>query len=973
MSQFQMLLRALLCVIICCFHFSGIRGQSPYLINYSTSDGLTSNECYDLIQDPKGFIWVAGDHGVARFDGTNFKNYSAKDGLVDNLITGLYLDLEGNIWCNSFRNGIMSIREEKVFVPEWADHMEGTGNHFDDLIETPDGAFHVSVQSTADSAHYFTFAHIGPNDSVTFEYWPIDSSSHIQCISNGVHNAYSLYTSTREEKPLCVDLGDRVFSTDPIRFPGPISDAVLSPSGDLFVAAEHVLYQINETGVEKYTFHGRILNSLQVDHAGGLWVGTSEYGAYHFPQGKLNAPPQRFLQDQSVTSVIEDDENGIWFSTIESGIYFMPYRSIKLWNEHNGLPTGRIIHSLICDSTLWLGFRNGTLTRTNLRQPLSFEVVQDYRYIFDMTCTEENELIIGVQNENTHQAGVREARAYSAFRILADGSVLGSPPSGRVQRTRNDSILWESSKDKRIPRMFVMCPNPSDGSIWMGGSGGLYRYEHDRISSLAHLHPLMRNRISDIAFYRDLTLIGLHGFGLLILSPTDTMHLHGENGLQSDFINAIHVRHDTVWLATSNGIDLIDLRSVTNPNVQHIGTDMGLPSPTVSDVQFMDGALWAMTDEGIAVLPTQDLLYQREAPNLYLKFIAVNGIRIDRHDQLELAANENNISIGFQAITYRNARAQHYYYRFANDPSVPWSILKGNQLDLANLRPGSYRLEIKTDMGDVPPQAVLPISFRIMTPFWARWYTLLAFSLIIVIATLFMFRNRVRVIRKAAMVDRRLNALNYRALKAQMNPHFIYNALNAIQHFIMQEQTTKSVKYLGGFSKLIRLNFENSSRDFVPVEDELQSLQLYFALEDIRYPNRFEYRVTQRGRLDHIHIPPMIIQPFIENAILHGVLPQRKPGIITLELTPNESHMKVHIEDNGIGIKAGKAIRDKKRKMLKSVANHDRESAMKVTKERILQLANQHRLDARYSVVDKSDFSETGTIISFNLPVHIPV
>lgn len=951
-------------------------GQSPYLINYSSSDGLPSNECYDLIQDPDGFIWIAGDRGVARFDGTNFRSFSVKDGLIDNLVTGLYLDTKGNVWCNSYRNGIMMIGGEHVHVPEWMDDLEFTGYRLDDFVEMENGTLCLSLQNVRKANDIYLMATVTNGKEIAYETWQSDSGSVIGLASNSTSKAYHFF-SAKGAAPLLVRIGDEQYSTKPIVFPERISD-VIHNGTDLFVAAKQTLFRINRDTIDSVQLDGLILNSLFVDEQSGLWVGTSEHGAYYYPNGDISVPPQRFLENRSVTSVIQDQQGGIWFSTIENGIYFMPYRSVGIWNDQNGLPSQRITHATICDSTLWIGFRNGALASlsTHHAQP-EIKVEADYKYIFDLDCNDGGGVLVSVHGPD-HQANelVREIEASSVFIELSNGDILTSPPAGAVKRTRGADILWSSESDRVVPRMFAMCPHPTDGSVWMGGTGGLFRYQNDTITPLSHLHPLLQNRVSTITFYRDWTLIGMHGFGLLMMSEQDTFHLHSDHGLHSDFVYALRIVNDTAWVATSNGIDYMHLDSGNRAlHLHHIGTDMGLPSATVANVEIINGSLWAMTDEGIAVIPVGDIAEKSEPANLYLRSIAVNGMpRDDHHDHhnLQLSATENNISIAVQAIAFRNAQAQRYYYRFTGDQNVPWTRLNGNRLDLANLSPGNYHLEIKTAPGDVSGRALLPLYFEIMPPFWMRWYSLLAMALVLTALTVVLFRNRVRQIRKAALIDRRLNALNYRALKARMNPHFIYNALNAIQHFIMQEESSKSVKYLGGFSKLIRHNFENSSKDFVPLEDELKSLQLYIELEDIRYPGRFEYRLKTEGLVDRIQIPPMIIQPFIENAILHGILPQREPGLITLMLTTHKRFVSVRIEDNGIGIHAGQAIRKKKQQMLRSMTDNTRESAMKVTKERIAQLARQHMIDAGYEVLDKqdSDRGKHGTIVCFNLPLH---
>ncbi len=152
--------------------------------------------------------------------------------------------------------------------------------------------------------------------------------------------------------------------------------------------------------------------------------------------------------------------------------------------------------------------------------------------------------------------------------------------------------------------------------------------------------------------------------------------------------------------------------------------------------------------------------------------------------------------------------------------------------------------------------------------------------------------------------------LQLQALKAQINPHFVFNALNSIQHFVMQKNPIEALGYLSKFAKLIRQVLENSMNDRVPVADEMKALSYYLDLEQLRFNNHFTYQIEVAEDLDvfNTEIPAMLLQPYIENAILHGLRHRSAGGLLKLHLLYQVDRLLCIVEDNGIGREAAQRI-----------------------------------------------------------------
>jgi LytS/YehU family sensor histidine kinase len=213
-----------------------------------------------------------------------------------------------------------------------------------------------------------------------------------------------------------------------------------------------------------------------------------------------------------------------------------------------------------------------------------------------------------------------------------------------------------------------------------------------------------------------------------------------------------------------------------------------------------------------------------------------------------------------------------------------------------------------------------------------------------------------------AQIEKANNEL--KALRAQMNPHFIFNSLNSIQHFVINHEEKSAVKYLGKFSKLIRKILNNSEEAFISLQEELSTLELYLELENLRFQNKFTYQIKIDDTIesDFIKIPSMIIQPYIENSILHGFGEIATGGSLTIEFTLKDGLLICIIDDNGVGINYSKQNK-KENSLHVSLAG-------KISEDRLQLLKNIYGNSIGVEIIDKSDFGEKGTRVSLTMPIE---
>lgn len=237
-------------------------------------------------------------------------------------------------------------------------------------------------------------------------------------------------------------------------------------------------------------------------------------------------------------------------------------------------------------------------------------------------------------------------------------------------------------------------------------------------------------------------------------------------------------------------------------------------------------------------------------------------------------------------------------------------------------------------------------------------YVIIGFILLLVLAVVIFYnqwkQRNIRQLQREAEMSQKL-------LRSQMNPHFVFNAMSVIQSYIYENDIKNSTKFLVNFSKLMRLILENSSKEFIPIVTEIDILTKYLETQKLRFGDRFEYEVATDQLLldDELIIPPMITQPFIENAIEHGQLHTVEGGFIRVNFSKESNMLKIVIEDNGIGRKGAEL--NKKSKEHKSMA-------MKITQDRIDNLSYKYRIQGSLEISDYNPEQMTGTRVVIFLP-----
>jgi ligand-binding sensor domain-containing protein len=421
--------------------------------------------------------------------------------------------------------------------------------------------------------------------------------------------------------------------------------------------------------------------------------------------------------------------------------------------------------------------------------------------------------------------------------------------------------------------------------------------------------------------------------------------LNNENGLPSNLVYSILTDDSgNVWAGTAKGLAWVNTRTL---QVRSFGKKDGM----VTD--FLDlplslaanGAVLAGTVYGVQFFHPDSLLKEKVMPEILLTAFKIfdknyaDSLNINYLKKINLSWQQNFFSFEFASTNFSQPQKNEYAYRLQGFDKA-WVYLKNrHSASYTNVPPGDYVLEIKSGREGRWYTPGIRLGIHIVPPFWATWWFRTLAVMVIAGAVWRFYRWRIEQIRREEALktefNQRIARTEMAALRAQMNPHFVFNCLSSINRFILVNKPDEASAYLTKFSRLIRLILDNSRTETVPLNKELDALQLYVEMEQMRFSDRFEYRleISPQVQTEHVEVPPLLIQPFVENAIWHGLMHKKAPGLLQMRVFYEGKKLCIEVEDDGIGRQRAMELKSRSATVNKSLG-------MKVTAER-LEVINQ--------------------------------
>ncbi len=879
-------------------------------------------QVYSLMQDKQGYIWLATAQGACKFDGRRFQCLTTADGLADNTILDIVQDPETeHIWFLS-ENGESSYLDKQLKSIQAAET---------DLFGN---------SSLKQGDVVINFLRNRDQNKAYEEFTAADGSPIIS------HKVSCSYTETESAKSL-------------------------SRSSS------------NAEGI--------------------LWLGTWGGGAYQIDNsGADSIRYKNFLAGRIITSIIQDREKNYWFATLDEGVYVLRNPNALSFTTKQGLPHNDI-RSIALDQarkTLWIGDSKGHIASLRLDRPLEgfswrdvTSLTNTYDRVEDIYLDERGNIWLGMDE------GAKIINPQGEELLLSLRATKSIHPSGKNRYWLGayerpfelDVYLGSPVQELPITQVNCLYADTLSSEIWIGTSQGLYSYSPtDSIEFWGRKQDLLSKSITAIDKDEEGRLwIGTDGDGLLLKSGSQLLQISRENGLCSNLCHQLFIdKENQAWLCTDKGLSRISIQDI-NPSTLEVRCYSfvdGLAADHVNDVWVSGDSIWAATRGGLSLLRQSELQLNEQPPLTYIEQVKIWNRDTAILEEYKLNHDENNIEIHFVGLSFSSGKRGSFQYRMEGVDTA-WVRTQQNSVRYPVLPSGAYIFRLRAvDRNGLSSKQEARLRFHVAKPFWRTWWFRSLLGLMVLFTLIGGSYLIIQYFKNRNELQRRLVESQQMALRTQMNPHFIFNALNAIQYFITENDKRSANSYLSTFATLMRKVLDHSSQEQISLEEEIEYLSLYLEIESLRFKGKFDYRIhsSPNMELDEIYIPPMLIQPYVENAIQHGLLQKpiaegpRQLNIRFYQDAPSSeesddqkksrsdetisSVLHCIIEDNGIGRTKAMAANTRKHKGIGTTNPKERLAILN-------RLNKTARIDVEtIDLLSDEDQSPLGTRVKISIP-----
>jgi ligand-binding sensor domain-containing protein len=994
-------------------------GQTYHFKQYTANDGLPTNAVYGGIQDREGFIWFYTEHGISRFDGQEFRNYTVKNGLPVNDVWHLAEDSQGRIWLNTFGTKLVAVEGDSVKT-----YYESTDPRFrrfeliinehdltiyergTEQLLIPDSQGGVQLLPVPEILDSIPDYLVLPCSRDTFLQFHKSLSQITLVANNGFRESYLL---DKQDAATWSRLNDdhRQSRTcwNKQLFIWPHQDSLLH----YFSLQTGKLQHFNLKQVFGKTPH--LLRYQQLN--GQLQIQTN-LGLFILDDQLKGADTLRFqlTADSDIHRSFRDREGNYWVCTKDRGVFFLTarQRNAKLFTIEDQYKIGITHIRKSGDGTIVAGTRKGALLRLNPKEEFQLLLpelkgqLNDSRNVNAICFRDDRHLWVArpllpleyvklnapstiAQPVEYEKLPLEDHGIPHYFDTPARKRALGlsvkdlawHAPSQRlcVARGTHPYILHFEGKNKPqrlellTSKRTYACTFSPNGQIWLGHIDGLATYTAEE-----GYQPVMTPEIVKGLYIQELiydpsheTLwIGSDGGGIIALYKDTAFTVKGTEGLS---INDLHLEDKTLLAATNQGAKLIRINPdvISSQVVETYGIREGLPSVETQAITSDSGAIYVGSAMGLAKISKQEAYFNYRQPRLYFSGLEVDEVPLPPDTSYTMQGVPYQLSFSFVGLSFKSLGDIRYFYQLKGvDEQVMQT--SDRQVRYTNLSSGNYTFTVLAEDNNQQRSEIYTVDITIHSNLWQQFMPLIIAMMAVAFILWLFYRWRLHRHRQQAeqenAINRQFAELELQALQAQMNPHFVFNSLSAIQYFIAANEKQRADNYLSKFAMLMRQFLESSKTRYLNLHQELHLIRLYIELEQMRFPNRFEAEVTVAPDINPYTtlIPTMLLQPFVENAINHGLFHKMAEGKLSLNIAKDKNQTLIcTLEDNGVGRAAAKGIQQKAGKAYRS-------RAMQITNERLhaLRVIEGYDVSIKVTDLENEDGSSAGTRVRIAVP-----
>ncbi|WP_034061346.1 sensor histidine kinase [Lacinutrix jangbogonensis] len=943
--------------------------QQPVSIHLTEKDGLPDNEFYNVLEDSKGYIWLAADKGLFRFDGVNYKKFQHPE-QIGLSVFQLKEDENGAVWFINLSGQVFYIQDEKITL---------FNNYSTGYKGSLPGLKLVNNLLILSNQLKIIIVNI-KSKKVVFK----DEVNGALYIEPAVYN-----------KTLYYGLNNNLIKLNLVSFEK--SSILLKPNSKVVtqhshssIFGENLLFYVNDKkGLSFFStnskFHSKI-NKLQhsfpntriisvkvIDNK--IWYCTKN-GVFVCEVQKDNLLIKRHLfPNQFITDIVKDKHANYWFTTVNNGVFVVP--NIEINQVSIPLINNKIKNTFKGDENeLLISTTNAHLHKytfptekiesykfvNNINIHLSRHINNNYLVHTNSGTFEFNKVL---KNTNVFAT---DATAKDIKQINSNYIIGAYSNQIRIKNTINNKNIYE--KDIRGYTVYYDVKNDLRYFATIKGllvlNKDLKEVEIKYKNNSIYINAITQT--NDGVIWCSSFKSGLFG----INDNKVIYHYTESNGLLSNTNRLIKAKNNNIWIAGDKGIQYFNTKENTFKNLTK---NEGIVSYNYNGLEIIDDNVFVSSPEHLIYYNEKEVFKPYNTPEVFFTSVNIDNIKQDLKSNYTFKEEARNISIDYSAIGFKTNTSGQFEYRLLG-LNNNWIETKNGETNVQynSLSVGDYTFQIRNVTANKTESKTKQISLLVTKPFWEKlwFYILLGFFFIAIVSVFYRRQMRLKEAEKNKLlkqleVDKELTNLKLENLRSQMNPHFVFNALNSIQEYILSNQKGLAADYLGKFADLIRTYLEHSSKGQISLEEEVHTLNMYLELEKLRFEDSLNYTIEISNTIDPetINIPTMLIQPYAENALKHGLFHKKENRKLTILISRiSNNAIQCIVEDNGVGRKRSNEINKKR------AANH-KSFALKATTERLdlLNYGNEKKIGV--SIIDLLDTNNqpTGTRIVLKIPI----
>ncbi len=934
--------------------FSKFDGQQFYNYHLPENDFITA-----IAQEPLGKLWIGTPQGTFQFDGEAFTDFT----LPSSRVNCFFYDHRDNLWIGTEKSGAYQLRDEKLIKNfKLADGL--SSNNIRSILSDEKGDLYFGIFDGGVNVY---------NGSYFSYFRTIEGLSSNLVIDMFQDEEGLIWIASQDNGITIWNPADTTFS-------------YLDESDGL--ANNHV-------------------RNIVKDHWGNMWFGTSGGGVSKYSgQQFIHYNNRNGLSGNQVYAIAKDTADCFWLSAGSKGVSYYDGKQFTHYGEDAGFLNIKAKALLVDDSSrVWIGTEGKGLalySRDTFRFFTNDEGLSG-NWVKDFVQDKNGKIWVATSDYGITQIEVFNSKILPPPRPIGIPDSLYQPPPIRYEDYLTFKRFTKGKfglNSNHINDLHI----DKENRIWFATrDNGIGFFQNDSsVLTINTRDGLIDNNVRSLVEDAAGNLwIGTASSGICKIKlyqnsiKVEKVELPSNNTLTSKNVYLLALDNEqNLWVGTEIGVDKVVLDKNRNiKNIKHFGKAegfVGIETCQNSVLQDSSKNLWFGTINGLTKYNPNSATNNPIPPIISITSVQLNYQFLNETEFKDYASptkgilpglvlpyDKNDLEFEFQGINHSNPEKVKYQYKMIGSENDEWTPLRSrNNADFINLPPNKYTFQLRAVNEDgVGNEEPFEMSFTIEPPFWKTWWFRIVSVLLGIILISWFVKNRIDGIRKKAArekekleMEKHLLSLEQKALQLQMNPHFIFNALNSIQSLISQKDNKTARYQLAKFSKLMRSILENSRVQSISLYDEIQTLKNYLFIEQSSRGNTFDFEITTDEDIDieELTIPPMMLQPFVENAIIHGVAHLKERGIVTVHFAQKFNTLECSITDNGIG-------REKAKELKSQVEHQHKSAALEVTQERLDILNKDIKGQKSLEIIDLADAdgNATGTKVAVRLPIEI--